>query len=126
MLVMIKLTSALSEILQSLLLVIIVFLSVYVISIDYFFISVILILAALILSTFTQKILVISSKGIRYVLKWELKWADIEACNLNKENGTLTIHVKDGENRQITSIKRKHYSVIENNIDNYLNSVQSV
>jgi hypothetical protein len=125
--VIINLTSTSSEIMQALLIVIIILLSIYVIPINYFIISVILILLSIfVVPVFAQKSLVISSKGIRYVCKWNLKWLDINTYNLDKENGILNIQVKNGENKQIRGIKRKHYSIIETSIDNYLNSIAIV
>jgi hypothetical protein len=119
--VMIDLTSLSTTILQRLF-PIIILLSMFVIPKDYIIIGAILFGGSILIAIFFQKMLVINSNEIRYVFKWKIKWNDIDAYNLNHEKGILNIQIKDGTNKQIAGIKRKYYSVIEQNIGYYLNS----
>ncbi|GHT63056.1 hypothetical protein FACS189451_09020 [Bacteroidia bacterium] len=118
--ILINLTNISNEILQIVLIAIAILLSVYLIPIDYFIFSVILIITSILLSVFFQKMLVINSKGIRNVFKWNLKWDDIETYSLDKDNGTLNVQLRDGTNQQIKGIKSKYYPIILENISYYM------
>jgi hypothetical protein len=120
--IIINLTNISNEILQIGLIAIAIVLSVYIIPIDYFIFSVVLIITSILISVFLQKILIINSIGIRNVFKWNLKWDDIETYNLDKVNGTLNVQLRDGTDKQIKGIVLKHYSIIEENINQFLNN----
>jgi len=111
--IIIYLTGTFNEVLSFILTTTAILLSIYLIPNDYFFISVILIAAAMLTPFLCKKMLIINSIGICYFLKWIIKWEDIVGYDLNKTIGSLNIQMKDGTNKQITNIKSKCYSDIE-------------
>ena len=116
----INFTTISSNILQTVLITVLVLLSIFIIPIDFFTISAILIIASILISIlFFQKILTINDKGMRYGINWTLKWEDIDSCNIEEEKNTLSVHMKNGENKKISGINNKYCKVIESVISNH-------
>lgn len=117
----INLTTKRNKILLNTLSPISIILSIYVIPIQYFPLSAILILLSIIASILMQKILVINQKGIRYIMHWDLKWSSIDCYNFDKKNGILHIQQKNGKHKQIIDISSESHLTIQININKYLN-----
>lgn len=90
----INLTTKRNKILLNTLSPISIILSIYVIPIQYFPLSAILILLSIIASILMQKILVINQKGIRYIMHWDLKWSSIDCYNFDKKMVFYTFNRK--------------------------------
>lgn len=117
----INLTTKRNKILLNTLSPISIILSIYVIPIQYFPLSAILIFLSIIASILMQKILVINQKGIRYIMHWDLKWSSIDCYNFDKKNGILHIQQKNGKHKQIIDISSESHLTIQININKYLN-----
>jgi Ca2+/Na+ antiporter len=99
----------------------IIFLSISLISKNYFIIIALTILILLVISLLVPRRLVINSNGIRYIFRWSLKWNNVQSYRFDKENGILYIRItKNNEEKRITRINENVYSVIAENINNYL------
>ena len=109
-----NLTTFSSSILQLFLIIVVVLLSVYLIPVEYFIVSVILIVSTILFNIlFLQKLITISDKGIRYGIKWTLKWEEINTYTIDKENKTFYLYMKSGECKKISSLNDKHCKNIE-------------
>ena len=117
----INLTTKRNKILLNTLSPISIILSIYLIPIQYFPLSAILILLSIIASILMQKILVINQKGIRYIMHWDLKWSSIDCYNFDKKNGILHIQQKNGKHKQIIDISSESHLTIQININKYFN-----
>jgi hypothetical protein len=100
----------------------VLFASVFFIPLNYFFIFAILLVGSLLIPVFFQNNLIVKTRGIRHVFRWkawDVKWDDMDMYELDKEHGTLIIHLKNGQTKQVTGIKSDYYAMIETNIDKY-------
>jgi uncharacterized membrane protein YobD (UPF0266 family) len=95
-----------------------ILLSIYVIPINYFALSVILILFSIALSVYKTSVLVISDKGLHYTLHWKIKWNMIDNCRIDETKGILHIQLKNGTQKQVNGIPSRYYSKLYININN--------
>ena len=114
--VVINLTSRRIQLLSRFLGIVCILLAIYVIPVDYFVFSVIVIVGILIASILSQKFLVFDEEKIRYPLHWSIKRHEIESYNIDENSNTIFFYLKNGSVKMIKGVNSKFFNTIDTNI----------